>query len=147
MNWTKEALARLSQQQRHDLYQNAKRSGRPGADDLMRLIERAGLPYADPTGLKLNSPIGRKISRIVNSREGVAAAMTATAQGRPALAGVDPLLSAKLGDEYARTYEATVQAGYMIAIMMRKKGYIGSGIQGSIEGGVAETGEIYKPIQ
>jgi hypothetical protein len=97
--------------------------------------------------LKLDSPIGREMAKIVNSPQGVAAAIEATNQGLPALAGVDPLLKATLKDKYQKTYEATIQAGYLVALMMRKKGYGQTGRQGSLHGCVAKTGEIYTPIK
>lgn len=142
--WTKEKICSLSQEERHELWNNAKRLG---ADDIVRMIEACGLPYTDPRGLKLDSPIGREMAKIVNSPQGVAAAIEATNQGLPALAGIDPLLKASRGDKYEKTYEATIQAGYLVALMMRKQGYDQTGRQGRLLGCVAKTGEIYAPIK
>jgi hypothetical protein len=138
--WTNEKICSLSQEERHELWNNAKRLG---AVDIVRMIEACGLPYTDPRGLKLDSPTGRKMAKIVNSPEGVAAAIESTNQGLPALAGIDPMLKASLGDNYEKTYEATIQAGYLVALMMRKKGYDQTGRQGRLHGCVAKTGEVY----
>ena len=59
------------------------------------------------------------------------------------MAGLDPLLKDALKDTYAKSYEATIQAGYLTALMMRKMGYENSGRHGKLEGCVAKTGEIY----
>jgi hypothetical protein len=140
MNWTKEKIVTLSAMERNTLWENAKRMGR---DDLVQMIEESGLTYRDPTGLKLDSPIGRAMAKIVNSPEGIAAAIKATEEGLPALAGIDPLLKAALMDQYAKTYEATIQAGYLVAVMMRKKGYENTGRTGPLTGCIAKSGEIY----
>ena len=140
MNWTKEKIVTLSAMERNTLWENAKRMGR---DDLVQMIEESGLTYRDPTGLKLDSPIGRAMAKIVNSPEGIAAAIKATEEGLPALAGIDPLLKPALMDQYAKTYEATIQAGYLVAVMMRKKGYENTGRTGPLTGCIAKSGEIY----
>jgi hypothetical protein len=113
----------------------------------VRLIEESGQDYSDPTGLKLDRPIGRAKTGINNSAEGVAAAIDATNKGLPALQGVDPLLKAGLGKEYEETYEATIQAGYRVAQMMRKHGFVNSGRQARLLGCVAKSGEIYSRLQ
>src|SRR5262249_33683805 len=140
----KEKIRSLTQEERHNLWNNAKRKK---ADHVVQMIEESGLPYSDPKGLKLDSPIGREMAKIINSPQGIAAAIEATKQGLPALAAVDPLLHASLGDLYSKTYEATIQAGYLVALMMRAQGFDNSGRQGQLTGCVAKTGEIYKKIK
>jgi hypothetical protein len=144
VEWTKERLAALSHDDRHNVWENAKRLG---AEDLVKFIVDSGLPYIDPKGLKLDRPLGRKMSKIINSPQGVAAALTATENGMPALAGIDPMLKAVLKKEYADSHEATIQAGYLVALMMRKKGYEQSGKQGSIQDCVAKIGLIYTRVK
>jgi hypothetical protein len=126
--WDVEALAKLSDLQRHQLWLNAKRLGR---ENVVSMIEASGLPYTDPSGLKLDSPLGRGMFKIVNSAKAKAAAIEATQNGLPALAGVDPLLKSQLGIEYTESYEATIQAGYLVAKMMRNAGYEHAGTQSS----------------
>ena len=142
MQWTYEKISSMSHAERHNLWENAQRLHNA---DLIKLIEESGLSYRDATGLKLDSGIGRAMGRIVNSAQGVAAGKEATEQGLPALAGIDPLIRAAFGAEYENTFEATIQAGYLVALMMRKQGYRNSGRQGRLQGCVAMTGEIYIP--
>jgi hypothetical protein len=139
--WAPERLAALSRQQLHNLYVNAHRLE---AHDLVAQIERSGLPYWDGSGLKLDSHLGRQMRKIVSSPEALTAAAIATKQGRPALAGVEPLIVQECKEDYSKTYEATIQAGYLVAQMMEKEGYVKTGQRGSIHGGVAKTAEIYR---
>jgi hypothetical protein len=75
------------------------------------------------------------------------AAVKATEAGLPALAGIDPILQIGLGSEYAKTYEATTQAGYLVAKMMRRKGYEPIG-QGSLpDDCVAKSAAIYRRVE
>jgi hypothetical protein len=138
--WTDERLRALDQGQLHNLRLNAERSGDTA---LVQAIEGLGLPYADPAGLKLNTVIGRAITRIIYSEAGTAAALEATENGRPALEGIDPLLQSELGDDYRKTYEATAQAGYVLAGRMRKLGYLDSGSARLREGCVAKSGIVF----
>jgi hypothetical protein len=138
--YSDDALLRMSQEDLHHLHENAKRLGET---ELVGRIEGLGVPYGDPAGLKLNSPIGRAIAKIVNSIEGRRAALAATENGRPALEGVDPLLRAALGKKYTGIYEATIQAGYLIAIMMRRLGYEKTGEKPLSVDCFAKTGATY----
>jgi|KBSMisStandDraft_5_1062788.scaffolds.fasta_scaffold56622_4 hypothetical protein len=139
--WTKDDFANLSRQQLGTLYQNARKQN---AHELVALIEETGLPFVDGPGLALDSPMGRKMRRIINSVEGVAAGIAATKRGVPALAGIEPLIIQALGKVYGNTYEATVQAGYLTALMMRKNGYRNSGAKGPVNNGAAKTAEIFE---
>jgi hypothetical protein len=123
------------------LWLNAYRLGK---EDLISMIETSGLPYSDPTGVKLDSPLGQAMSEIINSAEARAAAIQATQQGLPALAGVDPLLKSKLGTQYTKSYEATIQAGYLVAKAMRKSGYEDTGTRAHLpDECTAKTGIVF----
>ena len=78
INWDVEALAKLTPLQRHRLWLNANRLGN---DDVVSMIEASGLSYTDPSGLKLDSPFGRAMTKIVYSANGKAAAIEATQKG------------------------------------------------------------------
>jgi hypothetical protein len=65
--WTKEALAKISPEERHNLWRNCMRLGR---DDIVELIESSGLPYGNPKGLTLDSPMGKAMAGIINSEDG-----------------------------------------------------------------------------
>ena len=122
--WSENELLALNQAELHQLRLNAIKQNETS---LVQKIEGLGVPFADPAGLKLDSPLGRAMARIVHSEAGKAAAVEATARGRPALEVIDLLFQAELGDEYRNTYEATVQAGYLVALSMRKLGYRDNG--------------------
>ncbi len=144
MVWSKEKIMALSQADRHRLYNNAKARNATG---LVRSIEECGFPYSDPAGVKLDSPLGRAMREIINSPEGVAVALQATKDGLPALGGIDLLLQEKLGQEYRTAYEATIQAGYLTALMMRQEGYEETGRQARLVNCVAKSGEIYEYVR
>lgn len=85
----------------------------------------------------------RRIAAIVGSPEGIAAAKKAADKGRPALAGVDTMLRAALGDDYGPT-EPTSWAGTFVAEQMRRLGYQQDGKRPLPKGCVAKTGVFFK---
>ena len=141
IDWTVEKLAELNPVQRHQLWLNAMKRE---AVEVVLAIESSGLSYSDPRGVKLESPLGRAMAKIISSPEGKAAAIGATQKGMPALAGIDPILKSRLGSEYIKSYEATIQAGYLVAKMMQKAGYEKSHQAPLPAGCVAKTGLVYR---
>jgi hypothetical protein len=112
------------------------------------LIETLGLPYSDPGSLKFDDPIFLKMHEIIFSERGKAAAIEATQAGLPALAGIDPLLSEALGVDYGSHNDGTINAGYLVAQMMRAQGYKLTGRKGKLPPAcTAKTAEIYVPIR
>lgn len=75
----------------------------------------------------LDDPIALKMKQIVQSPEGVDAAVKAAEAGYPAMAGIDPLLSRALGDDYGKHNLTTATAGDFVANLMRSLGYKESG--------------------
>jgi len=133
---------------RHRLWINARKVDSDEARELVRLIETLGLPYSDPGSLKFDDPIFMKMEEIIFSAEGKAAGIEATKNGFPALAGIDPLLSASLGVDYGSHNDGTINAGYLVAQMMRMQGYKLSGRKGRLPPTcTAKTAEIYIPIK
>ncbi|ABD05313.1 hypothetical protein RPB_0602 [Rhodopseudomonas palustris HaA2] len=140
------ALFAMNVHQRHQLWINARKIDSEEAREVVRLIEDLGLPYSEDRSLKLDDPINQKMYQIINSKEGKAAAFEATANGRPALEGIDPLLLAALGVDYGKHNDTTINAGYLVAQMMRSQGYQLSGRKGKLPSScVAKTAEIYVP--
>ena len=148
VSWDVEKLKARSVHERHLLWLRAKDKMATSEDAraLFQLIESSGLDYAkDKTpSISLDSPTGRLMKRIIGSEAGTEAMLEATRQGLPALAGVDPLLQAALGDKYSRHNEATVQAGYLVKGFMVGQGYeeIRSGPMP--ENCIAKTGLVFK---
>ena len=132
--------------ERHRLWINARGIDSDEARDLVRQIEGLGLPYSEEGSLKFDDPIFLKMYEIINSPKGKAAAIEATKAGQPALAGIDPLLIEALGVDYGSHNDGTINAGYLVAQMMRSQGYKLSGRKGKLPPTcVAKTAEIYVP--
>lgn len=85
-----------------------------------------------------------KMEEIVWSVDGRKAAIAATEKGLPALAGVEPLFTAELGERYHPHDGGTMNACYIVAGLMRHLGYVEDG-QGSMpNGSVAKTAMKWK---
>jgi len=141
--WTEEKVRSLSVHQRHELWKNAKRLG---AHQLIEWIEGCGLPYSDGTALSTTDPLFIKMTEVIFSDRAKQAALEATSLGLPALAGIDPILFEVLGVDYGPHNQATNNAGYIVAEMMRSQGYRKSGRTGPLpQGSVAKTAVIYVP--
>jgi hypothetical protein len=131
---------------RHRLWINARKKDSDEAKEIVRMIENIGLPYSDPGSLKFDDPIFMKMEEIIFSPEGIAAGIQSTNNGLPALAGIDPLLSSALGVDYGSHNDGTINAGFLVAQMMRMQGYKQSGRKGKLPPTcIAKTAEIYRP--
>ena len=97
-------------------------------------------------GLTADDPVYLKIKEIVHSAEGQKAALAATAEGRPALSGVDPLLQAALGPQYQQYDQGPSSAGFEIAKMMRALGYKKHKSKPCGVGCVAKTGQTWVSV-
>ena len=81
---------------------------------------------------------------IVFSKEGRAAAVSATEEGLPALAGVDPLIARALTVDYGKHNMTTATAGEIVAHLMRHLGYREAGRSGKMPAGcVAQSGMLW----
>jgi hypothetical protein len=87
------------------------------------LFSRAAIYGRSVPCLTLDDPIALKMEEIISSSGGRQAAIAATLAGLPALAGVDPLLSTALGEDYGKHNFATATAGDFVAKLMRSLGY------------------------
>ena len=70
-----------------------------------------------------DDPCYREMEEIVWSAEGKAAAVQAVEKGQPAMAGIDPLLQKAMGNRYGREAQGTMNAGSIVAELMRYLGY------------------------
>lgn len=86
------------------------------------LIDGLGLPLSSG-GMSLDDPVFREMQEIVWSARARQAALEAVANGQPALAGVDPILQEVMGNRYGRTAQGTMNAGSLVAEVMRHAGY------------------------
>lgn len=147
MMWTETALRALPADKLRALYDNAsRRAGDLAADDVVTAIEALGVPPARG-GLKLDSPMGRKMAQVIATPDSVEAAIQASREGSPPMAAIDPILQRALGPAYATTYEATIQAGYLTAKMMRAHAFETNGRRAALPAGcVAKTAALFVHI-
>ena len=119
MTWDEEKLGKLSAKDLRSLYDNALAKSGAEAERVVALIESLGTP-AKGTSLSLDSPLGKKLQKLIFSPAFKEAAVSAARAGKAPMAAVDPLLQEALGDEYKSAYEGTMNAGYLVANLMRQ---------------------------
>jgi len=83
------------------------------------------------------------MEEIIWSPQGRTAALQAVSAGLPALAGVDPLLKAELGERYHPHNAGTINAGVITAALMRHLGYVEDGSK-AFDDCVAKSGMKWK---
>lgn len=125
------------------LYENAKKLRDKGGQVIIDMIDQNGLSMSSGDMLS-SDPDYLEIDRIIWSKEGRAAAIAATDQGLPALAGIEPQICASLGKRYRPQNSGTVNAGYLTAGLMRHLGYIENGQGNMPDGSVAKTAMKWK---
>ncbi|MBT3787096.1 MAG: hypothetical protein HN725_00420 [Alphaproteobacteria bacterium] len=143
--WTEDRVKVLSSSDRRNLYENAKSHGSPEGDALVELIKRVGLSDQKHSGIDMDDPLFFRIHEIINSPVGRDAAVNAAKDGLPALAGVDPLVSADLKQDYGKHNMTTHTAGSLVAILMRELGYREAGRSAALpDNCVARSGQIWE---
>jgi hypothetical protein len=123
---TIEDLKKMTPERRATLYQNAVKRREEGGQEIINLIDSSGLSL-NSGHMVSDDPAYRKMEEIVWGTEGRAAALAATEKGLPALAGVDPLINAELGDRCSPHDGGTLNAGYIQAGLMRHLGFAEAG--------------------
>jgi len=146
VQWTVERLRNLSLQQREALFDNARRKGGPEADEIVRLLMEHDLLVRAGGGLSRDHPIIQQMEEIIRSPEGRLAAKQAAEAGEPAMAGIDPLLSAALGSSYGE-HDTTSWAGTLTAEIMGEAGYVQTRKAQMPESCVARTAAFFEKRQ
>src|SRR5277367_539707 len=100
--WTKARLRERSQSERHAVWKRARALHSAEGNHLARAIEMLGLPYAEPEPLAGADPLLERMKAVFAAPAARSAAVEATLDGLPALAGIDTLLHEELGQEYRR---------------------------------------------
>ena len=121
MAWDIERLRALSPDDRWTLYANAMSKRTPEAQALMAMIDGSGLSLSKGGGLPAEHPTIRAIREVVMSPEGVHAGVAAIEAGLPAMAGVDPLLQARVAGYSAPDTHSW--AGTFVAEAMETAGF------------------------
>jgi hypothetical protein len=114
-----EQLIHLSDDQLWQVYENCQKKRSDEALLLLSAIEaliiqRANVSIGE-TGVKLHEAFGKLMAETINSAKVVEAARIATDAGLPAMVGVEPFLISRFDLAYSKRFEATVQAGYLVA--------------------------------
>ena len=103
-------LKRMTPEQRAALYENARRGLTEGGKEVIDLPDSSGLPLS-AGGMTTSDPTFLRMEELVWSVAGRKAAIVATEEGLPALAGVEPLFTAELGERYHPHDGGTMNAG------------------------------------
>lgn len=141
--YTIQDLQKMTPENRLNLYQNALRRREKGGQAIIELIDSSGLPLSSGS-MRTSDPTYLKMEEIVWSTKGRIAAIEATNKGLPALAGVEPFISADLGDRYNPHDGGTMNAGYIQGELMRHLGYVDAGQGKMPEGSIAKTAMKWK---
>jgi hypothetical protein len=141
---TLEQLKVMPAEQRTNLYTNAVRIGSQEAMAVAEILVKHNLLVTSTGGFPREHPIIRCVEEIITSTAGKAAAKQAADDGLPALAGLDPLLSKELGNDYGPSFGVTSWAGSIVAEQMRKLGYKEKGQRSLPTGCVAKTGSFFQ---
>lgn len=132
-----EALEGMTPEDRARVLENALRLRDQATIDLIR---SSGLPLRrEGGGMSKDDPIYLEMEQIIWSREAKDAAIAATIDGQPAMAGVDPILQRRMGLRYTPKHQGTMTAGSLVADMMRFEGYENDAEAPLPEGCIART--------
>jgi hypothetical protein len=142
--WTREKLRERSQTERHQVWKRARALHSAEGNHLARAIERLGLPYAEPEPLTQDDPLMARMREVFESPAARSAALEATLDGLPAMAGVDGLLHDQLGEDYRLNPAAVPSAQAMVAALMTGLGYVAAGGKDLPKRCVARTGVFWK---
>jgi len=96
--WTREKLRARGQSERHAVWRRARALHSAEGNHLARAIERLGLPYSEPAPLAADTGLMIAMREVMASPAARSAALEATLDGLPAMAGIDPLLHDRLGE-------------------------------------------------
>jgi hypothetical protein len=89
-------LKRMTPEPRAALYENARRRLTEGGKEVIDLLDSSGLPLC-AGGMTTSDPTYLRMEEIVWSVAGRKAAIVATEEGPPPLAGVEPLSHCRAG--------------------------------------------------
>jgi hypothetical protein len=137
-------LEAMTPNDRANLYENARKKIDEGGKAIIDLIDSSGLPLS-AGGMRASDPVYLEMETIIWSPEGRQLALSATSAGLPALAGIEPSLVSALGQRYHPHDGGTVNAGYLVAGLMRHMGFVEAGEGKMPPGSVAKTAMKWRP--
>lgn len=86
---------------------------------LLKQLDALGIVIPEKE-ITLDSPEGKKLQSVIFSEEGRVAALKAAKEGIAPMELIDPMLQQAMGPTYQGGNGATVQAGYVVANLMRQ---------------------------
>jgi hypothetical protein len=141
---TRAWLRARSQTERYTVWKKAKARHSAEGNHLARAIELLGLPYAEPEPLAEEDALMTRMRAIMAEPRARAAAVEATLDGLPAMAGIDVLMHEELGEAYRRNEAAVPTAQNLTAELMSGLGYTATGHKDLPARCVARSGVYWK---
>jgi hypothetical protein len=141
---TRSWLRARSQNERYAVWKRAKGLHSAEGNHLARAIELLGLPYAEPEPLAEGDALLERMRALMAEPRARAAAVEATLDGLPAMAGVDVLMHEELGEAYRRNEAAVPTAHKLTAELMEGLGYAEAGAKDLPARCVARTGIFWR---
>jgi hypothetical protein len=141
---TRAWLRARSQTERYAVWKRARSLHSAEGNHLARAIELLGLPYAEPEPLSEDDPLLARMSELMAEPRARAAAIEATLDGLPAMAGIDVLMHEEIGEAYRRNEAAVPTAQRLTAELMQRLGYAEAGVKDLPARCVARTGVFWK---
>jgi hypothetical protein len=141
---TRSWLRARSQNERYAVWKRAKGLHSAEGNHLARAIELLGLPYAEPEPLTDGDELLERMRAIMAEPRARAAAVEATLDGLPAMAGVDVLMHEELGEAYRRNEAAVPTAQKLTAELMASLGYAEAGTKDLPARCVARAGIFWR---
>lgn len=141
---TRTWLRARSQNERYAVWKRAKALHSAEGNHLARAIELLGLPYAEPEPLADDDPMMLRMRELIAEPRARAAAIEATLDGLPAMAGIDVLMHEEIGEDYRRNEAAVPAAQKLTFELMNRLGYVEAGHKDLPARCVARTGVFWK---
>jgi hypothetical protein len=141
---TRSWLRARSQNERYAVWKRARGLHSAEGNHLARAIELLGLPYAEPEPLAGDDPLMARMRALIADPRARSAAIEATLDGLPAMAGIDVLMHEELGETYRRNEAAVPTAQRLTADLMTALGYVESGMKDLPARCVARSGVYWK---
>ena len=141
---TRSWLRARSQNERYAVWKRARALHSAEGNHLARAIELLGLPYAEPEPLADADPMMIRMRELIAEPRARAAAVEATLDGLPAMAGIDVLMHEEIGEDYRRNEAAVPAAQKLTFELMSRLGYVEAGHKDLPARCVARTGVFWK---
>ena len=142
--WTRGKLRQRSQTERYGVWKRARALHSAEGNHLARAIELLGLPYSEPEPLSPADPLMTHMREIMASPAARSAAIEATLDGLPAVAGADAMFHEALGVSYRHNDVAIATAQAMTAQLMVELGYVEAGTKDLPNRYVVRNGVFWK---